>query len=216
MRGYEILSLDELEPSPDPRYDGAPRLLPLRHALGLRAFGANAWTNESGQTLVPRHSEESGNEELYVIVRGRATFTVGDENLDAPAGTLVHVTSGEVREAVAEEPGTIVLAVGGTPGEPFTAHGWDELVIAFAKARAGDVAAGRAIVDDLVARRPADWEGPYNAACFEALFGNEERAFANLGRAIELAGDEVRGFAPGDDDLTRLHGDPRWGELVTP
>jgi quercetin dioxygenase-like cupin family protein len=216
MKGYEILSLDELEPCPDPRYDGAPRLIPLRHALGLSAFGANAWTNDAGQPVVPRHSEESGNEELYVVVRGRVTFTVDDAKLDAPAGTLVHVGSGEAREATAEEPGTIVLAVGGTPGEPFTVHGWDELVIAFAKARAGEVAAGRAIIEELVGRRLDDWEGPYNAACFEALFGDRDTAFTHLARAAGLAGDEVRTFAPGDSDLARLHDDPRWAKLVTP
>ena len=121
MSGYEVLSLDELGSYPDARYEGAPRLIPLRYELGLRAFGANAWTNDVGGHVVPRHSEESGNEELYVVVRGRATFTVNDETLDAPAGTLVHAVSGENREAVAEEPGTIVLAVGATRGQPFDA-----------------------------------------------------------------------------------------------
>jgi mannose-6-phosphate isomerase-like protein (cupin superfamily) len=216
MKGYEVLSLDELGRYPDPRYDGAPQLIPLRYELGLRAFGANAWTNGVGQPVVPRHSEESGNEELYVVVRGRVTFTVGDETLDAPAGTLVHVANGEVREAVAEDSDTIVLAVGATRGEPFTAHGWDEVVMAFAKARKGDVVAGRAMIDALIARQPTEWQGPYNAACFEALQGERERAFAHLRHAVEMAGDDVQSFAPGDNDLAILHDDPRWAELIAP
>ena len=60
----------------------------------------------------------------------------------------MHVPNGDVREAVAEEPDTIVLAVGATRGEPFVARGWDDVVVAFAKARAGDVEAGRAIDGD--------------------------------------------------------------------
>jgi quercetin dioxygenase-like cupin family protein len=212
-RGYTILSLEELRAYPDPRHDG-PELIPLRYRLDLKAFGANAWTAAPGKQVVPRHSEESGNDELYVVVRGRAAFTVAGETLDAPAGTLVYVPNGAVREAVAEEPATIVLAVGGTAGEPFTPHGWDEVVVAFAKARAGDPAGGREMIEALVARQPGEWQGPYNAACFEALHGDADRAFERLREALALDAGAVRGFAPGDDDLAGLHGDPRWRELI--
>jgi len=211
--GYEIVSLDTIERAPDLRHDG-PVLLPLRHTLGLRAFGANAWTAEAGKQVVPRHAEDSGNEELYVVVRGRATFTVGDETLDAPAGTLVHVPDGVVREAVAAEPDTIVLAVGATRGEAYTAHGWDEVVMAFARARAGDVEGGRALMEALVARQPGEWQGPYNAACFEALQGDADRAFEGLRAAIALDAEAARSFASSDSDLVSLHSDPRWAELI--
>ncbi len=211
--GYEIVSLGELESYPDFRHDG-PELLPLRHLLDLRAFGANAWRAPAGKQIVPRHREDSGDEELYVVVRGRATFTVGDETLDAITGTLVHVPAGVVRTAVAEEPGTIVLAAGGTRGEAFTPHGWDEVVVAFAKSRSGDVAGGRAIIEALVERRPGDWQGPYNAACYEALGGETDRAFSALEQAVALDPDAVKSFAPGDGDLASLRGDPRWHELL--
>ena len=216
MNGYDIYSLDELGAYPDLRYEGGPQLIPVRYELGLRAFGANAWTNDVGGHVVPKHSESSGNEELYVVVRGSATFTVDERTFDAPAGTLVHVGGGETREAVAREPGTIVLAVGATRGEAFEAHGWDEVVVAFTKARGGDVAGSRAMVDALLARQPGEWQGPYNAACFEALFGDTERAFAHLARALEMAAPEVREFAVEDSDLSSLHDDPRWQELTAP
>ena len=212
-RGYEVLSLDDVGSYRDWRHDG-PVLIPLRHRLGLRAFGANCWTAEQGAQIVPRHEEASGNEELYVVVRGRATFTVGSETRDAPAGTLVYVEGGTVREAVAEEPDTIILAAGATRGETFVARGWDEVVVAFAMARAGDVAGGRELMQALVARQPDAWQGPYNAACFEALQGDHDRAFEHLREAFRLGSQEVREFAPGDDDLAGLHGDPRWAELV--
>jgi mannose-6-phosphate isomerase-like protein (cupin superfamily) len=210
--GYEILSLTEVERYPDPRHDG-PVLLPLRYLLDLRAFGANAWTGPVGKQAVPRHQEDSGDDELYVVVKGRATFTVDDETLDAGEGTLVYVPNGVVREAVAEEPETIVLAVGATRGQAYAARGWDEVVVAFAKARAGDVGGGRAVLDTLLARQPEEWPGPYNAACFEALHGDADHAFAALRKALELDEEAVRGYAPRDDDLAGLHDDPRWQEL---
>lgn len=210
--GYEIVSLDEVERWPDPRHDG-PTLLPLRYLLDLRAFGANAWTAPVGKPAVPRHEEDSGDEELYVVVKGRAIFAVGEELLDAPAGTLVHVPNGVVREAIAEEPETIVLAVGATPGKPFAARGWDEVVVAFAKARAGDVEGGRQMMETLTARHPDAWPGHYNAACFEALHGDADHAFAELGKAVELDADPVGELAPNDDDLASLRDDPRWQEL---
>jgi hypothetical protein len=210
--GYEIVSLTEVERWPDLRHDG-PVLLPLRYLLDLRAFGANAWTAPVGKQAVPRHEEDSGNEELYVVVKGRATFTVGAETLDAAEGTLVYVANGVVREAVAEEPDTIVLAVGATPGEAFAPHGWDEVVVAFAKARAGDVDGGREMMDALIARQPGEWPGPYNAACFEALHGDADHAFAALAEAVARNEDAVRGYALHDDDLSSLHDDPRWDAL---
>jgi quercetin dioxygenase-like cupin family protein len=212
--GYEILSLAEVERYPDPRHDG-PVLLPLRYLLDVRAFGANAWTGPVGQQAVPRHREASGDEELYVVVTGRATFTVGDESIEAPAGTLVYVPDGVVREAVVEETDTIVLAVGATRGKAYAARGWDEVVVAFARARAGDVDGGRAMLETLTEREPGEWSGPYNVACFEALHGDADHAFAALERALELDPGAVRGYAPYDDDLSSLHDDPRWTELST-
>jgi uncharacterized cupin superfamily protein len=115
--GYKILSLDELGRYPS--MSGAPVLMPLRRRLGIRAFGVNCWTAELGEHVIERHAERDGDEELYVVVRGRARFTVGDETADAPPGTLVHVLPGTMREAIATEPDTLVLAVGAKIGEAF-------------------------------------------------------------------------------------------------
>jgi len=103
--GYAILSLDEVETAP--------------HALGFRAARVDAWRADTGGRLIPPHEENSGNEELYAVVRGRARFTVGEEEAEAPAGTLVFVPPDVFRTAVAAEEATIVLVVGGTVGEAF-------------------------------------------------------------------------------------------------
>jgi mannose-6-phosphate isomerase-like protein (cupin superfamily) len=119
--GYQILSLDQLETK---SYRGSD-LIPVRHTLGFRAAGVNAWKADTGGQLIPPHEEDSGSEELYVVVRGRARFTVGEEEAEAPGGTLVFVPAEVFRTAVAVEDGTIVFVVGGWIGEAFESAGWD-------------------------------------------------------------------------------------------
>lgn len=209
---YEILALADL-PAYESESHGDARLMPLRNRLGLRAFGANCWTAEPGKQIVPTHEEDSGHEELYVVVRGRARFRVGGETFDAPAGTLVHVLAGTEREAFAEEAGTIVLAAGATPGEAFEVQGWDDSVVAFAEAQAGNVERGRAVLQEAAAGSPGFWGWEYNLACFEARYGDHDRAFDHLRRAAAMDPDEVRGYLPHDSDLDSLRDDPRFREL---
>ena len=61
-------------------------------AFGIQAFGINAYTAEkAGDVVVEEHDEKGdggagGHEELYVVVSGRARFTLAGESVDAPAG----------------------------------------------------------------------------------------------------------------------------------
>jgi tetratricopeptide (TPR) repeat protein len=209
--GYQILSLDEVEAAP---HRGS-NLIPVRHTLGFRPAGVNAWIADAGGQLIPPHEEDSGNEELYVVVRGRATFTVGDETADAPAGTLVFVPPGAHRTAAAEENDTIVFAVGGTVGEAFNAGGWDSFALADTYRQAGRFDEGRAIMEQLIAEKPDYWATSYNAGCFEALAGNPDAALEHLRRAKELdaTGDSAQYFRE-DTDLDPVRDDPRFQELL--
>ncbi len=101
---------------------------PVRHHLGVSAFGVNAYiARAAGELVIEEHSEGSaGHEELYVVSSGRATFTIAGEEIDAPAGTLVAVTDPlVVRGAVAREPGTTVLVVGAPRGDPYVLRNWE-------------------------------------------------------------------------------------------
>jgi quercetin dioxygenase-like cupin family protein len=102
VRNYAVVFLDELQRYP--AMSGAPVLIPLRRRLDVRAFGINCWTAPVGAPVIERHSEPDGDEEVYVVVRGRVRFTVGDETFDAGPATLVHVRPDTVREATAIEP----------------------------------------------------------------------------------------------------------------
>jgi hypothetical protein len=113
--------------------DAEPDWKPLRNHLGIGAFGVNAWLAPSaGDQAVERHDEApeagdtNGHEELYVVLRGSARFTVGGESFDAPAGTLVFISDPAlVREAVAAQDDTIVLAIGAARGVAFTPSDWE-------------------------------------------------------------------------------------------
>jgi mannose-6-phosphate isomerase-like protein (cupin superfamily) len=207
--GYEILTLDELQTA---EHRGS-NLIPVRYTLDYRPAGVNAWIADAGGQLIPPHEEDSGNEELYVVVRGRAAFTVGDETADAPAGSLVFVPPEVHRTATAEEDGTIVFVVGGTVGEAFHAGGWDSFALAWSLRQEGRVDEGREIVEQLIATDPDYWAVHYNAGCYEALSGDTDAAFVHLHRAKELDAGEAAPYFREDSDLDSLRDDPRFEEL---
>ena len=119
-----VLRLDEA-PTLDIGDPEVPPWIPIRHRLGVTAFGTNGYrAARAGDLVVEPHDERTGDpenepaqEEMYVVVLGHATFTLDGETLDAPAGTVVFLPDPAVRrQAVATEDGTVVLAVGSVPG----------------------------------------------------------------------------------------------------
>lgn len=120
MPGWAALSLEEL-PVADETEPGAV-WYPLQHVFGFTAFGANAFVAAArGDVLIEEHDESgSGQEELYVVVRGAAEFSVDGESVSAPAVFVVAVRDPSVRRsAVALEAGTTLLAFGGLPSAVF-------------------------------------------------------------------------------------------------
>jgi quercetin dioxygenase-like cupin family protein len=205
--GYEIAHVDELEELPV--NDGEFVWRPVRKRFGITAFGTNAYTARAGQRLIEEHFERDGHEELYVVLRGHATFTLGDDVVDAPAGTLVFVSPGTKRGAIAAEDGTAVLAVGAKPGVVFEPSPWEDIFAAFSYAAKGDLDHARGLIEGAVARRPGEWQGHFNAACFEILYGDKERGIAYLQRAHELDPERVSEAAATDTDFDAVRDDPR-------
>jgi hypothetical protein len=126
---YVVTDIDTVESfgGENPSENGAWK--PLRASLGIEAFGVNAFVaRESGARVIEDHTEEgSGHQELYVVLAGKARFELGEEKIEAPAGTLVFVSDPAVkRTAFALEPDTSVLAVGAPAGTVFTPSSWDD------------------------------------------------------------------------------------------
>ena len=205
--GYQVAHVDDLEELPISGGEFVWR--PVRRRFGISAFGANAYTAKAGQRVVEEHFERDGHEELYVVLRGRATFTLGDDEVDAPAGTLVFARPGTRRGAVATEDGTAVLAVGAKAGVVFEPSPWEDIFAAFSHAEKGEIDEARAMIGGSVERNPDQWRGHFNAACFEVLYGDREAGITHLQRAYDLDPERVAEAAAKDCDFDAVRTDPR-------
>lgn len=212
MSGYRVAQLDEIEEVTD----GRCPFQPIRHHLGINAFGVNAWTaRDAGDRIINEHAEEDprGEEELYVVTKGRATFELDGENVDAPEGTLVYVPPGVKRTAFAEEAATTILAIGGVAGEAYEAFGWEIWAPLNALYQAGDyegaIEHGHAVIE-----ANPQYAGPmYNLACCESLAGRPGDAVKHLGQAIGRS-ERFRDLAKSDSDFDPIRDEPEFKELV--
>jgi tetratricopeptide (TPR) repeat protein len=211
MSGYAVARLDEIAEITD----GREPLRPIRHYFGITSFGINAWTGaEAGDRILNEHDEaDDANEELYVVTRGRATFELDGERLEAPTGTFVYVRPGVKRTAFADEQGTTIVAVGGIPGQAYEPDGWEiwtPLRPLYEAGRYAEVAdRGREVIE---ANR--QYAAPmYNLACCEALAGRTDDAIEHLRLALERS-EELRSLAKEDADLDPIRDEPAFKELV--
>ena len=213
MSEYRVVQIEEI----DEIDDGREPFRPIRHHLGIMAFGVNSWTaRAAGDRIINEHDEQAGgDEELYVVVSGRARFELDGESADAPTGTLVFVKPGVKRTAFAEEPGTTLVAIGATAGEAYEPFGWELWAPLHAGFQAGnyDEVADRG--NELIGANP-DYAGLlYNVACAESLAGRKADAIAHLRRSLELSrSGRFREFAKSDSDLDPLRDEPEFKELL--
>jgi tetratricopeptide (TPR) repeat protein len=206
---HALLHLDDVERI---HAGGAGWWRPIRRTLGITAFGINAYTaDDAGDPLIETHDETSfgagRHEELYLVLSGRATFTVAGRELDAPTGSMLLVKAGTERGAVAAASNTTVLVVGGRPASALPVSPYEHWYAAQPAYDAGDYA--RAV--DIASEGLRDWpEHPslhYQLACYQALAGDRDRAIEHL--RIAYAGNpETREWAAGDEDLESVREDP--------
>lgn len=184
---------------------------PLRRELGVSAFGINAWVGDEGAAVIPDHDEApTGHEELYLVLEGRATFTIDGDELDAQAGTIVFVRDPSVRrEAVASAAGTRILAIGAKPGEAYSTQPWELNAEAFPLFELGEYARAKEVIEQGIATHGEQAGLLYNLACAEARLGETDAAVGHIVRAVELH----PGFAENaqtDEDLASIRDDDRF------
>src|SRR4051795_12475035 len=199
MSGRQAVRIDDLEAIPWPGAETTWR--PLRAAIGARIVGMGAYTAEhAGQDVVEPHRDADGmgHEEVYVVVRGRATFTLDGSELDAPAGTVVRVDPEVHRHAVAAESGTAVLALGGDPTFQPSSSEWIERARPHIRS---DPERARAIVDELRAERHDSPGLPIADALLAVGRDDDAAARAALARVDPAY-------------IDRLRSDPDLGALV--
>jgi hypothetical protein len=211
MSGYRVTKLDDV----DETTDGRCPWRPVRHHFGIASFGINAWSaKDAGDRIINEHDEADEQEELYLVQSGRARFELDGEKVDAPAGTFVFAEPGVKRTAFAEEPGTTIVVVGGTPGQAYEVSGWETWMpfhALYQEEKYAETAdAARAEVEAAGYAIPL-----YNLACCEALAGRKDDAMEHLRAAMEKAGsDRLRTIAREDTDLDPIRDEPAFKELV--
>jgi tetratricopeptide (TPR) repeat protein len=212
---FKVASLREME-MPTPQ---GQRWSPIRGNLEIGAFGVNAWTaGEAGKDVIGEHDEVSNDgkqhEELYVVVAGRATFTVDGEELDAPTGTCVFVSDPAAkRKAVAAEPETTVLAIGAKAGEVFKPSEWERSAPAFGFFAKKEYDKAYDVLAKVHDEFPDDATVLYNLACAESQLGRADDAIAHLERSV-ASQERMRELAKTDTDFDPIREDARFSELV--
>jgi tetratricopeptide (TPR) repeat protein len=214
--GWESVRLEDIEPISV--VNGTLLWRPIRRTLDIGAFGINAYlAPNAGDDVVEEHTERAlRHEETYIVLSGRATFTLGDETLDAPAGTLVFIRDPNVkRHARAEESGTSVLAIGGPRDAVYEPSAWEDFFAAERHRTAGDYDAYLAELEAALERRPDHPAALYHVACAEALVGRDDDAIEHLRRALALR-PELAEHAQADEDFVALRDRSDWPLAPTP
>ena len=211
----KVAHFDEIEPIRV--VGGELEWRPLRRTLGIQAFGINAYTANADGLVVEEHDETGAgaghHEELYVVVRGHATFTVDGEEIDAPAGTCIFLDDPKERRAArAVEDGTTVLAIGGTRGKAFEVSPWEFAFAAVPAWEAERYDESAALLREGLELHPGNASLLYNLACAEAVSGEKEAALEHLRGALEDP--RFREYAESDEDFASLRDDPRFAALL--
>jgi tetratricopeptide (TPR) repeat protein len=214
MSDYAVTRLDEIEEMSDGR---AP-WRPVRHHFGITAFGINSWTGkDAGDRIINEHDEadqeDNQQEELYFVHSGRARFELDGESVDVPAGTFVFVEPSVKRTAFAEEPGTTIVSVGGTPGKPYEVFGWEAWSELRPLYEAGEYEEAADRGREVVLAHPEYAGVAYNIACVESLAGRKDDALEHLRLAVGRS-EQLRKLAETDSDFDAIREEPAFKELV--
>ena len=204
---WRVARLDDLE--------RRGRFIPVREALGIHSFGINAIKQGDDGTLINEHDEDGGQEEVYVVLDGTATFEIDGETVEAPAGTFISCEPEARRKATGD---ATVLALGGTVGEAYQAMDWaeawpiqSESMAAYCEERYADATA---TVRRGLEQFPDHAGLNYNYACFASLAGEvDDELFERLKRSVELF-PPFREQLKGDSDLDPVRDDPRFEEAL--
>ena len=116
--GHTTSAIDDM---PD-KWDGFARL--VRPALGITAFGANIMNLPPDYETKSHDESDSGQEELYVALRGSGAVIVEGERVPLDPERMVKVAPGSARVLASDGDGLRVLIIGGVPGGAYEPPDW--------------------------------------------------------------------------------------------
>jgi mannose-6-phosphate isomerase-like protein (cupin superfamily) len=93
-----------------------------RAELGVEAFGMQVIEMPPNFENYPEHDHaETGQEEVYIVMRGSAEVEVDGERVPIDEETFIRVGPGAKRKIHPGSQGVRLLALGGTPGKAYEA-----------------------------------------------------------------------------------------------
>ena len=118
MTGYTAKAVDELPKL----WDGFAKL--VRPGLDITAFGVNIMDLPPDYSTKSHDESASGQQELYVALRGAGSVDIDGERLPLDAEHLVCVNPDTARVLSSGSDGLRVLIVGGVPGGVYEPPEW--------------------------------------------------------------------------------------------
>lgn len=119
MSGYKVVDVSGLDAEGP---DGAVRK--VRRALGARAFGFNYFTLEPNAEGREHDHSESGQEEVYFVIKGSGIMRVDGEEIELHPGRFVRVDPESRRLPVAGDEGLEFLTIGAPLEGPYEPPSW--------------------------------------------------------------------------------------------
>jgi tetratricopeptide (TPR) repeat protein len=182
---------------------------PVRRRFGIQAFGTNVYTPGESKQVIEEHTElQLGHHEIYLVLRGRVHFTIGDDEHELGRGQLIFVRDPSLRRgALALTDDAAVLALGGKPGEAYEISAWEAMFAAVPYAQREEWDEAIRLHEEALAERPDQPALLYNLACMESRGGRVLDALLHLKKAVELE-PKWADYAGKDTDFDAIRGEP--------
>jgi len=122
--GWQVAVVKDIPPV---KADWPQEWKSVRHHLGISAFGINAVSKATGETLTPAHDElESNQQEVFFVHEGEATAILDGHEVIVRTGEIVAVEPHVTRSFVARATPTTLLIVGAPVGAAYELPGWEQ------------------------------------------------------------------------------------------
>jgi quercetin dioxygenase-like cupin family protein len=178
---------------------------PVRRRFDIRAFGVNVYTPGATKQVVETHTERQlEHREIYLVLRGRVQFSVGEEEHELSQGQLIYVSDPALRRgAVALTDDAAVIAFGGKPGEAFEVSAWETMFAAVPYMQSEDWDEAIRLHEEALAVQPNSAPLLYNLACMECRAGRSLDALLHLQEAVAREPEWAK-YAQTDSDFAAI------------